>query len=142
MSPKIAASFDETKTLLKDDLFLAIRTALNSIHSCLELGTRPSFFALFLATDSSMANFLPPNFDDPSLRGKLAALQLYHPIYKTPSSDVYARLDNVYDFSQEVITSSHHYTKFGRPSWVWTPSLVRSWKLGGCLLGLDRLCRK
>jgi hypothetical protein len=130
-------SFDEAKTLLKDDLFLAIRTAHNAIHSCLELGTRPSFFALFLATDSSLANFLPPNFDDPSLRGKLAALQLYHPIYKIPSSDVYARLDNVYDFSQEVITSSRHYIKFGRPSWF-----VRTWKLGGCLLGVYRLCRK
>jgi hypothetical protein len=68
-----------------------------------------------------VATFLPPNFDDPSLRGKLAAFQLYHPIYKIPSSDVYARLDNVYDFSQEVITSSRHYTKFGRPSWFGLP---------------------
>jgi hypothetical protein len=64
-----------------------------------------------------LADFLLPNFDDPSARGKQAALQLYHPIYKIPSSDVYARLDNVYDFSQEVITSSRHYTKFGRPNW-------------------------
>ena len=49
---RLLISFDEAKTLLKDDLFLAIRTALNAIHSCLELGRGPSFFALFLATDS------------------------------------------------------------------------------------------
>jgi hypothetical protein len=64
-----------------------------------------------------VANFAPSNSTDPSLRGGLASIQLFHPIYKMPSSDAHVRGDKLYDFSQEVSTSSGHYTKFGRSSW-------------------------
>ena len=58
-----------------------------------------------------MANFAPANHADPSLRGDMTSIQLFHLIYKIPSSDVHVQRDNIYDFSQEVITSSGHYTK-------------------------------
>jgi len=124
---RLLTSFDEDNCL-----FIAIRTAPHAIRECLAPGKNPSFFVIFLPSDSSVANFAVANHADPSLRGDLAPIQLFHPIYKIPRSDVHVRRDKIYDFRQEVITSSGYYTKFGRPSWFVREEEQPYWKLVNC----------
>jgi hypothetical protein len=94
---RLLISFDEAKMLFEVNnifLFITIRTALHAIRECLTPGKNPSFLAIFLSTDSSVANFTPANHADPSLRRDMASIQLSGPIYKIPSSDVHVRVIN------------------------------------------------
>jgi hypothetical protein len=79
----------------------------------------PSFFAIFLATDAHVAKFAASEMTDPSVRGNIAPIGLFHPRYWIPSFDAHSRSSSkFYDCDKDVITSSIHFAKLGRPGWV------------------------
>jgi hypothetical protein len=64
-----------------------------------------------------MAKFAPSN-NHPSLKRGRSLYSMVSSDIQYTNSDVYVQGDKLYDFSQDAITSSGHYSKFGRPpSW-------------------------